>query len=54
MTSKEMLKAPLKEDEYFHNRAPFNRPAKWEIRKKINGYMVTQKQYDEANRRFAK
>lgn len=48
MTSFEMLKEPLKDNEYFHNRAPFNRPPNWEKREKINGYMVTQKQYNEA------
>jgi hypothetical protein len=50
VNSFEMLKAPLKDDEYFHNRAPYNRPPKWEKRQKINGYMLTQKQYDEAVR----
>jgi hypothetical protein len=48
MTSQEMLKTPLNKDEYFTNLAPLGKSPVWERRTKVNGYMITQREYDEA------
>jgi len=47
MNSQEMLKATLKEDEYFHNQAELGETPDWIILKKHGGYMLTQKQYEK-------
>jgi len=49
MNSQEMLKATLKEDEYFHNQAGLGETPDWIILKKHDGYLLTQKQYDKLN-----
>jgi len=51
MNSEQMLKTELPTDYYFHNRAKLGQVCNWVILPKIHGYMVTQKQYDEAVRK---